>query len=400
MKNAEFVTKHASETVVEAARKLIPELRAQSVEIDSAGRIPAPVMAKLASERLLSLTIPKSYGGLEVDWETYMDTIVELARGNGSVAWVVAIINTVNWMVAGMYPKSVTDTVFQSPEGCVAVSVVSPRKYKIRKVKGGIHIDYGFWPFNSGIYHANWDALGVPSFDADGKETVLDALALIPSNKVKILNDWNVTAMRGTGSSSVTVEDVFVPDEYIGSVSAAAEGMRTGTDGTPSLRSAFNPIFLLTLAFPVLGMGYGALDIFLEQLKTRKIMYSRYDKQSDAPITHLQLAEASAKLDACRYLLRNAVFEVQEAANAGVPMPRDDRARLKRDVGYSNRTVCEAIDILATASGASLGAISNSFASIWRDIRVAHVHAALAPNTNLETYGRIMAGLDPENPYI
>ena len=387
---------------VAVANTLLPELRAMTIEINAAGRLPEALERRLDGDHLFALTTPRCYGGLEVDWQTYMDVIVTLGRGNGAVAWVVAIINTVNWMVATMFPKSVADHVFATPGGLRAAAVQTPRGYKIRKVPGGIHIDQGLWPYNSGIYNANWDGLGVPSFDAQGKEIALDGLALVPADKVKILDDWDVTAMRGTGSSSVVVEDLFVPDEYIASFAAAAAAKRDIShlgDG-PSYRSTFTPVFLLTLAFPLLGMGYGALDVFLEQLPKRKILYSRYDKQGDAPITHLQLGEASAKLDACRYLLRNAVAETQEAANRDRQMPLEDRARLRRDVGFSGRSICEAADAMAAASGGALAGASNVFASIWRDIRVAHVHANLAPNTGFETYGRVLCGLDPENPFI
>ena len=385
-----------------AANALLPELRAMTMEINAAGRMPEALQRRLDGDHFFALTTPKCYGGLEVDWQTYMDVIVTIGRGNGAVAWVLAIINTINWMVATMFPKSVADHVFATPGGLRAAGVQSPRSYKVRKVPGGIHIDHGVWPYNSGIYNANWDGLGVPSFDADGNELALDGFALMPADKVKILDDWDVTAMRGTGSSSVSVEDLFVPDAYVGSFSAAMAAERDIShlgDG-PSYHSTFTPVFLLTLAFPLLGMGYGALDVFLEQLPKRKILYSRYDKQGDAPITHLQLGEASAKLDACKYLLRNAVAETQEAANRDRPMQVEERARLRRDVGFSGRNICEAADMLAAASGGALAGASNLFASIWRDIRVAHVHANLAPNTGFETYGRVLAGLDPENPYI
>ncbi len=387
---------------LETANALLPELRAMSAEISTAGRLPERLIDRLERDNMFALLTPKAYGGLEIDWQGYMDALVALGRGNGSAAWTVAVINTVNWMIATMYPKSVVDHVFASPGGLRGAATQMPRGYKIRKVPGGIHIDHGLWGFNSAIYHANWDGLGVPSFDAEGNEMAMDSLALVPADKVKILDDWNVTGMRGTGSSSVTVEDLFVPDDYIASFSKAATEPPdvSHLGGGPSYRSSFTPVFLLTLAFPILGMGYAALDIFLEQLKSRKILYSRYDKQSEAPVTHLQLGEVSAKLDASRYLLRNAVAEVQEAAAQGRQMPRDDRARVKRDVGFSNRMVCEAADMLATASGAAIGGATNPFAEVWRDIRVAHVHAQVAPNTALETYGRILAGLDPENPYV
>ncbi len=385
---------------VMAATVLLPELRAMTMEINAAGRMPEALQRRLDGDHFFALTTPKYYGGLEVDWQTYMDVIVTLGRGNGAVGWVVAIINTVNWMVATMFPKSTTDQVFAAPGGLRAAAVQTPRSYKVRKVAGGIHIDHGVWPYNSGIHNANWDGIGVPSFDEQGRELALDGLALVPAEKVRILEDWDVTAMRGTGSSSVLVEDLFVPDAYIGSFAAAAKRDISHLGDGPSYRSTFTPVFLLTLAFPLLGMGYGALDVFLEQLPKRKILYSRYDRQADAPITHLQLGEASARLDACKYLLRNAVAETQEAADRDRPMPLEERARLRRDVGFSGGNICAAVDLLASASGGALAATSNVFASIWRDIRVAHVHANLAPNTGFETYGRVLAGLDPENPFI
>nr|WP_087574275.1 acyl-CoA dehydrogenase family protein [Sphingomonas sp. CDS-1] len=387
---------------VMAATALVAELRKRTPEINALGRLPNDLVDKMVEAGLFSLTIPRQYGGQEIDWRTYMEVLVQVGRGNGSASWVLAILNTVNWMVAAMFPKSVADRVFATPGGFRAAAVQTPRQYNIRKVDGGIHIEQGRWPFNSGIYHANWDGLGVPSFDADGNEVALDCLALVPADKVKILDDWNVVAMRGTGSSTVIVEDLFVPDEYITSMSDAGRGIYNSPHlaGQPSYRSPFMPLFTATLGFPVLGMGYGALDIFIEQMKTKKLFYSRYDDQRDAPITHLQLGEASAKLDACRYLLGNAVDEIQDSAERGGDMALDDRARLKRDIGFSNRMVCEAIDLLATASGASLGGASNAFTAVWQDIRVGHVHATLAPNTNLETYGRLLVGLDPGHPFV
>lgn len=383
---------------VVAAQEMIPTLRAMTGEINALGKLPPALFEQLDDARLFAMLTPKKYGGLEVDWQTYMDTLVAVARGNGSASWVLAIINTVNWMVARFYAKPVADMVFATGGGLRCAGVQTPRRYKVRKVQGGIHIDHGFWPFNSGIYHANWDALGVPSFDADGNEGPMDSFALLPVDQVKIQHDWNVSAMRGTGSSSVIVEDVFVPDERIASISFFDPHHHLV--GHPSYRSAFMPIFALTIAFPVLGMGYGALDIFLEQMKTKKILYSRYDLQKDMPVTHLQLGDVSARLDASATVLRNAVAAVQGAAERNVEMDIDERARLKRDASYSNRTICEAIDILATASGASLGGMSNAFTQYWQDLRVGHVHAILMPTTNLETYGRMMVGLDPETPFL
>ena len=60
----------------------------------------------------------------------------------------------------------------------------------------------------------------------------------------------------------------------------------------------------------------------------------------------------------------------------------------------------EAVDILNTASGGSSIYQSVPIQRIERDVQTLNLHAIIHPNTNLELYGRILCGLEPNTHYI
>jgi 3-hydroxy-9,10-secoandrosta-1,3,5(10)-triene-9,17-dione monooxygenase len=159
-------------------------------------------------------------------------------------------------------------------------------------------------------------------------------------------------------------------------------------------RAAFVPLGQIIIAFPALGAGLGALDIFMEQLPRRAIAYSPYTKQREAPVTHLQLGEASAKIDAARMIIANAADEIERHAKAGTAMDQMIQARIRRDTGFASRLIWEGIDLLAGASGGSFASVAHPLNRIWHDARVASLHATLVPSTVFELYGRMMCGLD------
>ena len=252
------------------AREFVPQLRMAQSESDRLARPPQQIVDHLKAAGVYSMTIPKAYGGLQTDVTTWMKTVTEIGRGDGGVAWAVTLVTACNWMASGLFPKHVTDAVFAKPNTCVA-GVFSGRACKARRVDGGIHVDKGMWFFNSGVYQADWDLLGVPMFDKAG-EPIGPGVALVPMSDVRILNDWDTTGIRGSGSSNVSMENVFIPDDHIVSLMACNEGRQPRTFPNDDLyQSAFAPLMVIVLTFPVLGLGMHMLEHFLETLPSRDI---------------------------------------------------------------------------------------------------------------------------------
>lgn len=390
-----------SATLLAYARSLIPTLKARGPETVKLGRLPAETIADLEAGGLLSMTTPRRYGGQPVSVRTFLNVVAELGRADASVAWVVALTNVTTWGAATLFNEKAGDAIFRGAKPARVTGVLSPRKAVVRKVEGGYVIEEGLWGFNSGVYHATWDMLGIPIVDASGK--VIDqGVAMIPTEDIEILNDWNVIGICGSGSSSVSVKDLFVPDDHVTSLSRAIEGDYASSHlaDEPLFRTACMPMLAIILAFPALGLGVAALETFLDTLPRRGIQYSWYAKQSEAPITHLQVGEASAKIDAARAILERHADAMDASAESGVYMDFLDRARVRRDVGYAEKLIWEAVDLLASASGGSLASANNPMTRIWQDARIASLHGVVSPNTNFETYGRILCGLTPGTPFI
>ncbi|MGC2304420.1 MAG: acyl-CoA dehydrogenase family protein [Candidatus Binatus sp.] len=378
--------------VVARAAALRLKLRERTTETDRLARLPEATVADLEEARLFEITTPRRYGGLQLDVHAYMDAMVELGRGDASVSWVTTLVNINNWFIATLFPPEVSEEVFAKPGARVA-AVLQPRKCRVRKVSGGFHIEEGIWAFNSGVYHAQWDMLGFPVHDETGISLVF---ALLPIADVQILDDWDTIGVRGSGSSSVAVRDVFVPDIRIVRADSAQFGKYKSTqlDREWFYRASFTALGQIIIAFPALGAGLGALDVFTEQLPRRAIAYSPYTKQQEAAVTHLQLGEASAKIDAARMIIATAADDVERYAKAGKQMDQMTQARIRRDTGFASRLIWEGIDILAGASGGSFAGVLHPLNRIWRDARVAGLHATLVPSTVYELYGRLMCGLE------
>lgn len=93
----------------------------------------------------------------------------------------------------------------------------------MKKVEGGYIIEEGYWPFCSGSLHATWGYFGMPLVDENG-DVVDQGLITLPMSQVEIADDWNVMGLRGTGSNSIHMKDVFVPGHRVVSFTDAIVG--------------------------------------------------------------------------------------------------------------------------------------------------------------------------------
>ncbi len=390
---AESTTESSSPDVVSAVSALIPDLRAAQAESDRLSRPPEHIVEKLRAAGAYGLTVPKMYGGLEADMKTWMDTVVEIGKGDAGVAWAVTLVTSCNWAFTSYFPKHVVDEVFSDPNAALA-GIFTGRAVKIRPVEGGIHVDKGTWFFNSGVYEATWDLLGVPMFDENGEE-VGPGIALVPMSDVKILDDWDTSGIRGSGSTNVSMEDVFIPNERIIPLGPIAEGAHPHTYDGPLPRVAFMPLMANILTYPLLGASHHMLENFLETLPKRDIKLTLYTKAAEAPITHIQIGEASAKIDTARLIIEDGVRQMDEWSQDSEYMPVDLRAKIRRDTAFAERLMWEGVDSLATVSGGSFSWNSNLGNRLWQDVKVGTLHPLISAPSNYELYGRMVAGVEP-----
>src|SRR6185436_15882088 len=93
-------------------------------------------------------------------------------------------------------------------------------KAKAVVVPGGYRVT-GEWGFGSGSRHATWLGGHCPVFEADGTPRLqpngrpLERTMLFPRNAASFdPSAWRVIGLKGTGSDSYAVTDLFVPDAH------------------------------------------------------------------------------------------------------------------------------------------------------------------------------------------
>ena len=377
----------AAEGLVERTAALVPKLRERALAAEGARRVPEESFDELAEAGVFRMCAPKRFGGYELDFKSQIDVLAHVARGCPSTSWVSTIFSAMAWL-AGCWPDEAQEEIFA--DGDPRMSGVAAPIGKGVRVDGGIRVS-GRWPFNTGCDGSRWTWLQLILQEGEGVPTAV----FVPSSELTIVDDWYASGMAATGSKSIVADDVFVPDHRVVPSQALL-------DGTPPPRhNSDNPYFNLPLA-PVLvvnaggtplGIARGALEAFHERLPGRAITFTNYERQAEAPLTHLQVGEATLKLDSLRAHMDMAAAILDNYS--GGAMTTEARVKARAHVSHGTQLMREIVDTLFFASGASSIQSHVPIQRFQRDAQALSNHAIMLPTTTTELYGRVLCGLEP-----
>ncbi|MBM0207232.1 acyl-CoA dehydrogenase family protein [Micromonospora sp. NPDC051227] len=384
------------EEVVRRATAATRALRDRAEWTEQNRRLPEETIEVLAEAGVFKLRVPARYGGYEADTRTLVDVAVELARGDGAAAWVASVYWIPTWMTC-LFPDEVQDEVFATPDVRIC-GTLSPTA-TANRADGGIVVN-GRWGFVSGALHSHWQEIIAVQMDAEGGP--MPVMALVPMSALTIVDDWHTAGLRGTGSVSTIADDLFVPAARVlplGAVLQQQSASRRNAEAA-IYRPPLLPVASASSVGSVVGLAQAAWDIFTERLPGRKITYTGYDAQAEAPVTHLQVADAAQRLEEARHHAHRLTDLVDGKANDAGEWSVEERARARAALGAACRRAREAVRILADASGGSSVYDSVPMQRVLRDVQSVNLHALMNPDTNAELYGRVLCGLEPNTLYL
>jgi alkylation response protein AidB-like acyl-CoA dehydrogenase len=379
--------------LVSRASELAPLIKQHAAWTEENRRVSDEAIDAIAEAGLFRLRTPVRYGGYEVDTRTLIDVAAELGRADGSTSWAASVYWIPTWM-ACQFPDQVQDEVFSTPDVRIC-GTLSPTAMAT-PVEGGVVVN-GKWGFISGAPHAHWQEIVAIQVGPDTQP--MPIIALVPMSDLIIIDDWYTSGLKGTGSVSTVANEVFVPQERILPLPAIllGQGASKINSESPIYNAPLLPVASASSVGTVLGLGLAAKDTFLQRLPERKISYTTYDNQSQAPLTHLQVAEASMKIDEAEFHAHRLADTVDtKCAERTIA----DRAKARADMGAVCKLSKEAVEILNTASGGSSIYSDVPMQRIFRDVQAINLHALMHPDTNSELYGRILCGQEPNTLYI
>jgi 3-hydroxy-9,10-secoandrosta-1,3,5(10)-triene-9,17-dione monooxygenase len=390
------MTDQAFAAMVERADALLPRLRDRAARTEELRRLPPETERDLHDAGLFRILQPKRVGGAELDYVALVDCAEILGRADASVAWNLANLASHHWML-GMFDKRAQDLVWDKDvDALIASSFIFPAG-RARKVEGGYRLR-GSWPFSSGVASCEWNMLASVVSTEDEADGIEYRVFLVHKNDYRILDTWNAAGLRGTGSNDVEVREAFVAEALSVAVGDLAGGPTPGCAVNPNALYAL-PVFSLfpyVLSGVALGNAQACFDDYVDIARHRASIYNR-TKLADMQSTQIKIAEASAKIDAARLIMRSNCIEAMADVRRGDIPDMAAKTRLRRDGAYSVNLCTEAVSLLFSASGArglfTTGVLQRQF----RDAHAINSHIAFNFDAAGTNYGRVALGLPSEN---
>ena len=376
---------------VARARELGPAVAAAAAAIESAQRIGEPLLSELHKSRLLRMLMPRSVGGDQIEPQTYFMAVEEIARHDASVGWIVFVANSAA-LIAAFLDDEAARTIFADARSVVAWG--PPNATRALAVAGGYRLT-GTWEFASGCRHATWmgahchvsEADGSLRLNRQGRPTI--RTLLFPVRQATVLDTWNVIGMRGTGSESYSVADVFVPEAF------------STTREDPTLRREPGPLYAFTMqglyatgvAAVALGTARAMLDA-LVALASRKSPRG-LERLADNAVVQAEVARAEARLAAARAYLIEALSSTYARADDAEPIDLADRARVRLAAVNAIHGALEVATFSYRAAGVDAIYPSGPFERRFRDIHTLSQQIQ-ARAQHFEVVGQILLGRPPE----
>ncbi|TMJ65932.1 MAG: hypothetical protein E6G83_11800 [Alphaproteobacteria bacterium] len=372
--------------LLDRARALIPAFAKRAPAAAAARRLPPETIAEYHAAGILRILQPKQFGGRQGRFSLFSRIVEELTYGCASSAWVYAVLAEHQWIIA-QYPEEAQIDVWGDDPQAVASSSLAPRA-AAKRVAGGWRLS-GRYPFSSGCDYAQWAILG--AFLGEMGDPRHIAYLLAPLAEIEIVDDWQVLGLAGTGSKSLVLHDVFIPEHRCVMVSDLFAGTPPGAlvhPDYPVLRAPRG--FLVSYSLPpvAIALGRRALDIACAALAGR--VSRGVTKLAESEVVQMAIGEAAAAIDVATMLLHTGRESSTAAVSSGRKITEAEALRARRDMVYAQHQVSWAVDRLCELNGARWVYDSDELGAIRRDVMTILTHHAASRQAAMAPYGRML----------
>ncbi len=368
---------------VDRARALRPLLSAAAPRIEAAAALPDDVLDALHAAKMFRMILPHAFGGAELAPATFFQVICEIAAGDASTAWCIAQSAGCSMSAAYMEPRAAQE-VFGDARAVVAWGYALGPQCRATPVKGGWKVN-GTWGFGSGNRHASWLGGHCTQVDADGTPLrapggrPLERTMLFPRSSVTIKDgNWDVIGLRGTGSDTYAVTDLFVPEEFSLVARGTGRDLHLAADAPPTLEPErrekgplyrFSPTNIYQCGFAGVGLGLAraTLDAFVA-LASVKTPSGGSQALRDDHWIQARIAKSEARIGASRAWIREILDTMRdECAACGRP-EFESRVRLRLAATHAIEEAREVVSTSYVDAGATAIFASNPFERRLRDM--------------------------------
>jgi alkylation response protein AidB-like acyl-CoA dehydrogenase len=359
----------------------------RSAELSDGRRIPDDLSRAAAEAGLFRQLVGTQFGGTGAPPLDWFRTGLELSRHEASFGWVVTQgAAEMGWIAAGADERwaaeVLSDRLATSASSTAGLGRLAP---------AGANWRFGGrWSFNTGCQSAGWIG-GLALVEGDDGTPTGMRWGWVPADRARIVEDWDPTGLRGTGSHSTVIEEQDVPVEWTFDPMTPTSNERgphrclVGNGNWPIATS---------VAATQLGNARRAID------ETRTVVLGKTRRPDMVPLA--QLATIQSELVSLEGLWSAAVAGVERAldsmwtqASACERLSVPQRVDLHTANVVADQLSVQIVERACTMSGTAALPSNSVLARCRRDAQALHQHIATG-SASIEANAKMTLGLaDP-----
>ena len=377
-----------SATQSKANLKSLPERAKQIAEIanahaeyaDSEGRLADAVVEALHANQMFGMWVPRSVkGGSELDPIASLETIANVAYGDPSTAWVMMAAGLAVGTGAAYLEDEAVEELFGGERSPV-IAGQGTRPGKAVRYKDGFKLS-GSWSFASGIKHSTHiHTLGII------EETGEPRIFVLPVGEAKLIDNWDVMGLRGTGSIDYTTDNVYVPEAYT----------HFAVTETPKRGGGLYRVGIIGFAAMchsgwALGIGRRLLDEMAKAVRERGGVKG---PQGGSATFQEAYARAEATYRSARALVLESWSDAWEALEQNEPLSVRQQTLIRLGMTQVTAASHQVSQFVYQAAGTN-GLRASTIQRLFRDMHAGTQHVIASPPV-WQAIGRELAGLAEE----
>jgi SfnB family sulfur acquisition oxidoreductase len=355
---------------IEIAHLLAAEFARDAARRDRDRRMPFAELDRFSASGLWAITVPAAFGGADVSYKTVAKVIEIIAAADGSLGQIPQNHLSVMFQIravgtpaqqAKMFGDVLRGARFGNALAEMSANAAHVFTTTIRKVAGGYRIN-GKKFYSTGALYADFISVGA----ADEANRRLTAIVPKDAPGLTVTDDWSSFGQRTTASGTVTLDDVFVPDENVLPIYLATE--------QPIANGAVAQIIQAAIDS---GIAVAALTDTKELVRTvaRPWRDAAEKRATDDPYTIAKIGRLEIDLHAAQAMLMRAGGFVDRA----IAEP-SDRTVAQASVAVAEAKVLttnialEASSVLFELGGTRTTLAGQDYDRHWRNARVHTLH--------------------------
>jgi 3-hydroxy-9,10-secoandrosta-1,3,5(10)-triene-9,17-dione monooxygenase len=240
---------------------------------------------------------------------------------------------------------------------------------KIEQVEGGYSLS-GRWEWSSGSDHCSWVMLGamLPPDDGPPQQIAM----LVPRQDYRVVDNWDVAGLKGTGSNDIEVENAFIPEHRTHRLAEPSKN----TFNAPIYALPFGNVFALCLCAVTQGIAEAALENYTSYLRERVHKYDGRPMATD-PFQQRRLSEVAAEVRANRQRFHGVFRRLEAALETVSVVPVEVQVQETWETQVIAHHNADLVTKLMRGSGGGAQRLDHPMQRYFRDINAAVAHAFL-----------------------